>query len=185
MSESGTGLNVSFTYRNIAHVEALKEGQTEDDFRAEVIERYRRLDAKRDEVSPEDAIAEAIQSVAEVSPPYPLTFILDGVPYRQETAEDDPKEIVEAQKAAAKPQPKRPQPDMPAAKPVEEPDTAEPQVKLEQDFRVIAAKGIGWFNVVDGAGVPANPKALRKPIAEELAKQMNKPGNPPKQDEGV
>ncbi len=142
MSEPGTGLNVSFTYRNIAHVEALREGQTEDDFRAEVIERYRRLDAKR-----------------------------DGVP-----------EPVETKPA---PKPKRPKPDMPVAKPVEEPDTAEPQVKLEQDYRVIAAKGVGWYNVVDGAGVPANSKALRKAIAEELAKQMNKPGNPPKQDEGV
>lgn len=141
MSEAGQ--RVSFVYRHVAHVEDLKEGQTEDDFRAGVIDRYRRLDAKRD----------GIEDV-----PVLVT-----------------KEI---------PKPKRPPPAASVDESVADPDTGEPQVTLEADFRVIKAKGIGWFNVVDGAGVPANHKALRKADADAMAVQMNDAGNPSHHEAG-
>jgi hypothetical protein len=37
---------VVFEYRNINHVKELAPGETMDDFKAEVIEKYRRIDAR-------------------------------------------------------------------------------------------------------------------------------------------
>ena len=116
---------VSFLYRHISHVEDLEPGQTEDDFKAEIIAKYAALDAKRDGKTP----------------------------------------------------PKNPAPDPdPAPAPTAPGDDGTDLPT--PDYTVIESKGKGWFNVVDGAGTPANEKALRFDAAEELAAAMNSGDNP-------
>jgi len=67
--------NVVFEYRHINHVKTLAVGETEDDFKAEVIEKYRLIDAgnKPPAASPPRAAPEPKPAPATAIPPFVVT----------------------------------------------------------------------------------------------------------------